>query len=413
MLRHNVNPLLLNRFFKIEEHDVTKDGSHKIFEGHFVHPILPSEFLGELQGTWLGKQLESERDVRFEMLSQELFRLFLPHQPKSVYGKAENLIPIEEESPSLSSEQHILLSKKLSTFRRLPMGKHEEFFNGDYKYLGHVIGLAIFLHEIDLSLENIGLDSENRVIKIDGDWTLASVAHPEQFVSKSNIDIDVRLLLDVFFFDHYRVFNWFDIFEDGRIRRETSEIFSNDMSQSQMFQNEIYEMFVMIALLPDEYYTKMIRMCLPPLECKNVIEFLQMRKNDLLDAALQIESFHDYLMQNCREDAPFLKGLVDSVTHFQLQQQEPLVPQSEIENFLSKFQLNLRLLLQMVSRIQSSPKGVEHSFSSSSIFGSQQEFLQSKGKGPLLRGSLPTFIASSSKEQQIEEEFESDASLTF
>lgn len=375
----SIHPVSLEKmFFQIHEFDVCENhGSHKVFEAQFRHPILPEEFLGDLRGLWLGKQLKDERSVRFEMLSQELFRLFLPHQPKTIYGRGQHVIPIEDESVSNASLQHFVLSQKIRDFKPLPLGNQLGFFNGQYKHLGHVMALAIFLHEIDLGLGNIGIDSENRVVKIDGDWTMAEVSHPRYFTDLDT-RIDTRLLLDVFYFDAYPVYNWFDIIEKNKILEEGSQIFPKNINDSPSFKNEFYEMIMMIALLPDEYYYKMVRMCLPSSECSYTFQFLQSRKEALLDAAFQIDNFVEYVLRTFTSADMVLNEFIEYIGHFKIQKDELLLPESERSTFLAMFNANRRQLLQTATRTLSSPKGIEHSFSSSSMFGSQYQ-LRIKG----------------------------------
>ena len=358
----------LNHFFEVKALNPQEDGSHNMLEGSFKHPYLPPEFLKELEGEWLAKHMDTERKARFEMLSQEIFRLFLPHQPKTVYGKGLNLIP--GGLSSSSAHQHFVLSQKIENLNPLPKGRQSRFFQGAYRCLGHVMALSIFLHEIDLSLENIRIDIHGRVVKLDGDWTLAKIVNPEQFPEEMNTRIDARLLLDVFHFDHYAVFNWFDLIEATKKKKDLSEIIPRDMMCSPSFQTEYFEMILWIALCPDDVYLKLIQACIGYEESHATLDMLVKRKIDLIESALQNPRFVDYLINKKTTHLLFPTSLKEHMLQFKLHKDFELLSSDAQVMLEEKIHENASWINTLLTRMQSSPKGVEHSFSSTFNFQS-------------------------------------------
>ena len=363
-----ISPFDLNHFFEVKALNPQEDGSHNMLEGSFKHPYLPPEFLIELQGGWLAKHMDTERKARFEMLSQEIFRLFLPHQPKTVYGTGLNMIP--GGVSSATAPQHFVLSKKIENLNPLPKGRQARFFQGAYRCLGHVMALSVFLHEIDLSLENVCMDIHGRVVKLDGDWTLAKIVHPEQFSKEMNTRIDARLLMDVFFFDHYAVFNWFDLIEATKKKKDISEIIPRDMMSSPSFQQEYFEMIIWIALCPDEVFLKLIQACIGIEECNATIDILARRKIDLIESALQNPRFVEFLLSKKAPDNLFPTLLKEHMMEFTLHKDYQLLSAEDrglLDEKVNETQCRLNTMLM---RIQSSPKGVAHSFSGTFNFQS-------------------------------------------
>jgi hypothetical protein len=232
------------------------------------------------------KTAESATIAHLELLAQEFFRLIIPSQPLTLLAH--------------NPEQDIyyILSEEVQGYQPLPLNQHTRFVKGDYPGLGQIMLTAIFLQEIDLKNGNVGLDSYNRVMKIDGDWCFAGIRDSD-FSDKIKT-ITARLLDTLPFPSGYYSYNWLDIVMYG-IGRFGSSIVDARLASAPYFRQEVNEAILKILTIPDNYIRRFVYTYVP-MDCnvESFIKFLIDRKAELQKVALDNASFKHYL---CGDEA--------------------------------------------------------------------------------------------------------------
>ncbi|WP_165397051.1 SidE phosphodiesterase domain-containing protein [Legionella sainthelensi] len=209
-------------------------------------------------------------------------------------------------------------------YRLLP-NKADHFVDGTITGFGQAILVSAFLQEIDLKNGNIGVDENNRVIKIDGDQCLASVLGV-----KETFDLTPKVIAELPYPHDFYASHWLDLirykdkntglydtlFRSGIVPNER-----DSMKNSNLFRAEVNQAMLKICLLPDEYIEKFVATYMLPdgqeyvknikwkgkiggIEERNYVDFIKHRRDVLMESALKNESFINYLLgSEAQEDA--------------------------------------------------------------------------------------------------------------
>lgn len=257
------------------------EGSHPISEG-----TLP-----DTEGTWICKRAHSENEARFEQLGQELFRLAIPHQPKTQIARGKGYS---------SNRPYYLLSEKIDNLRPLSSHYSKSLFTSEAETdLGRILMSAIILHELDLQDEHIGFNSSNRLVKIDGDFTLAALAHPK-ITRGLTTEITTTLINNLPFIQHYYVYNWLDIVQMKK-NYNLSHIISPTISESPHFRQGINQAILCFLLLSPNYLKQFISLYMPEDMVKEIYPSFLKRQETLRAAAMSSDSFLEYLTSSDAE----------------------------------------------------------------------------------------------------------------
>lgn len=247
--------------------------SHTVDKGH----------IPDSNDVWYRKEIDSPAKARSEWLAQEFLRLIIPNQVETrlAYNSATNV--------------YYILSKEVPQFKPLPSGEKEQFANGTYKGLGHIVMGGYFVHEADLKNGNIGLGPDDTVYKIDGDWAFASMRDNEQF-PKHSANISSYQIKKLPFPVVYRSYNWLDIVVEG-VQYSESSIVTKDIASTPQFKAEKFETILKLLLIPKSYFTHFVDAFIPA-GAAEYSEFLITRQHDLLVEAKKIPEFLEYLKEH-------------------------------------------------------------------------------------------------------------------
>lgn len=250
--------------------------SHEITKGYFE----------DEEAVWYCKEALDETRARHEILGQEFYRMLLPYHPEMRLAK------------DFETGQCFTLSKEITGFQPVPIQKKLRLTSGVYTGLGQILVLAIFLHEIDLNMGNLGLNQDNKFIKIDGDWIFSSLVRPDLLVGKSS-DITPELFDKLPYLTNYDAYNWLDILNKGEPR--SSDIFSDSLIGAPHFRFEINAAILQIILLSDNHICRFTEFYLPE-NAESLNSFLLERKEKLKQSAVKNESFIRFLLSPAAEE---------------------------------------------------------------------------------------------------------------
>lgn len=277
---------------------------------NFSHAVnLKYKFKKGIQKSiWYTKPLGGNRsEAILETLTQELYRLVYPPQPKT-----RRAVSIETGAP-----EYYVLSKQIPKFKEffLSTDQYRKILNNSITGLAATQILALWLNEIDFKTGNVGIN-DGRVIKIDGGLSLIKL-NPKfrHLYEGKNLDItqvDLETLPNL---QTYEACNWlhhiqWDL-QKGAMKEDPTPL-DKAINQSPYFKHELYRTILRIISLPDEliqFFTQ--NYITNPYDITIMSEFIIIRKEQLKKAAEQIPAFDEYRQSDqAREDMhDFLKYL--------------------------------------------------------------------------------------------------------
>lgn len=267
--------------------------SHKLSRGTFI----------DSPGSWICKEMPSPEAARIELLSQEFFRLIIPHQPRTKI--ARNFV----------TGTYFILSEEIDGYRNLPIGTPQNFANGTFTGLGQVLVCSMFLQEIDLKNGNIGLNNRNQVLKIDGDWCFAE----DRWGGIYNLTPESIASLP--YPAGFYTFNWLDLTING-VKQHSHNIINQTLTHSAQFRNEVNQAILKICLIPDSFIDRFVDTYIPA-GAQRYIDLIKTRRNALKKSALSNPSFLAYLhTRTANEDA---KNILDQMLTFK-DNNRPVIP---------------------------------------------------------------------------------------
>jgi len=271
-----------------------------------------------------------------EATAGQLYNLLMPYQPQTLLAKnsqGQNYI-LSQEVPGYASLQ------TLAEFK--PQELKNSMNNGNYKGLGSVLTASYFMNEIDSKLRNLGVANVNgkqRIIKIDGDWSLAGLRSPADFkydaqgntVNRITTDDIRRLPL----FTDYKTWNLLDWVKQGKANinylhgYQGFRLIDNGLSNDPSFRQEVNEMILKTLLMPMNLVNEIASRNSPSEEIySNITNELASRQNQMLIAALQNISFKNFL--NTPAASACLAQTIQDFENFQANNQLPITPLSEM-----------------------------------------------------------------------------------
>jgi hypothetical protein len=299
------------------------------------HPVVKG-VLRFSNKQWVCKTVESESRARYEVLSQEFYRLILNHQPETRIAKTSD------------GQTYYVLSEEISGFNPLPFDEQANFVNGVYTGLGEVLLVAVFLHEIDLNLNNIGLNHQNQVLKIDGGWSMASVILPEEYFDKP-FDITASLIQDLPFVRDYSVHNWLDKIELCDELDADSRIVDTHVSQAAHFRAEINQTILSILILPESYIRSFAQLYLLGKPVEHLVDVFRLRQKELRRAAYADPSFSQYL--HTIDAKNWVSCYTNHLKTFTAHQWHPVIQANAHEEFIQAVE---RQLAELISQADDS-----------------------------------------------------------
>lgn len=276
-------------------------------------------FLGTLEGstkTWYCKQMRDPAAAKEEVLAQEFFRLLIPHQP-------ETLLATDKHGT------HYILSESVEGYHDLPQFEEVKFSNGTFTGLGQALVGSMFLQEVDLKNGNIGLDNQNRVIKIDGDKCFS--AFDVDFKAEPPFKLSPKAIASLPCPVDFPTFEWLDYVIKWR-KSPFTVIVPEDLSESKQFRSEVNQALLKICLLPDQYIDAYTNFYMPS-EGGRYIDLIKSRRDELTQSALQNESFQDYLQTQEAKDA--VSSLLEQVKNLKSGGMFVIPDESEIHELLT------------------------------------------------------------------------------
>lgn len=236
---------------------------------------------GTLEGSskvWFCKKMRDPEAAKRELLAQEFFRLLIPHQPVTLLAK--------DKDGSL-----YVLSEEVNGYHALPTNQANSFTDGTFTGFGEALVNAMFFQEVDLKNGNIGLDNQNRVIKIDGDWCFAEFH--KDFNNDSPFKLTPKAIESLPYPMDFPAFEWLDFIQRWK-QCPFSSIVPFDLNHSVQFRAEVNQALLKICLLPDTYIEAFADFYLPS-ESAPFIQLIKDRRNELQQSALQNDSFVNFL----------------------------------------------------------------------------------------------------------------------
>ncbi len=227
----------------------------------------------------------------YELIAQELLRLFIPRQPKTrlVYDE--------------KNDCEYVMSKQVSGYRSLETVSREELKQGiktgKYTGLGEIQIMALFLNEIDLKFDNMCLNDLNQIVKIDGDRCFAQI-NGFQSAKYAITEKDITALP---FIKDYYAYNWLDLIEYEMMAKDiylpikkTSRSLDIEMVSNAGFRAEINKTMFKIMMMPDQLLADFIA-CYPVTDSQlaDLYEELIERKEQIAHAATRNQSFCEFI----------------------------------------------------------------------------------------------------------------------
>lgn len=247
-------------------------------DASFSHSVRRGSLL-DSDKQWIKKSTNNKATAEIEIMAQEFFRLIIPHQSET------RLL----HDPT--DDTYYILSEEVPGYKPLPSNKASNFRNGTYTGLGQVLVAALYLQEIDLKNGNVGLDNQNRVAKIDGDWCFAEGRYQGGGLHYS---ITPETIASLPYPKDFYAFNWLDIIQQ-EVAYPVSHIIDNTLTDSPQFRAEVNQAMLKICLLPDSLIERYVAKFKSGDDTAAFIEKMKARRNVLQASALQNPSFQAYL----------------------------------------------------------------------------------------------------------------------
>ncbi|TAK72626.1 MAG: hypothetical protein EPO11_09835 [Gammaproteobacteria bacterium] len=249
------------------------------------------------QDDWYGKKTKDAISALRETIGQEILRLMIPYQPKTrrVEGKSINVMAKKVEG--FVSLSDLLTEKKINI--------KEKIKQGEYKGLGKLLVLALFLHEVDLHLKNIGINKYNQIVNIDGDWKFVD-SQDNYPIEKTAITAQLFQFLP-FIKTNYTLYNWLDVIAQGKQR--ASQIIDEEIMNLPDFRQEVNEALLLIILMPSELWETFINSYMKENEtqeihdeAKRLLKILKSQQTYFAAAALDLPDFKEYVASQVADE---------------------------------------------------------------------------------------------------------------
>jgi len=266
---------------KKSEFSTVKKLAESEASGKISHEVTIDKKHKTPKNDWYSKRVQNPVLAKREVVAQELFRLFINHQPKT-------RLVIDESNP----EYAYVNSKAVQGFTPLEkMPSHRlssDLLSGKFKGLGEVSVIALLLGESDFKFGNMGVDKDNNVTKLDGGWCFGSMQDEKRKDKIRKATIADLPCADV------GAYNWLDYIVGGQ--KCIPQIANLRLQNNPAFREEVNTAILKVLLLPDPLFYRLIEHYISDhKEIKNLTTFIIKRKNQLREAALQNKSFLEFI----------------------------------------------------------------------------------------------------------------------
>ena len=276
---------------------------------------LPAKY----QYRWFQKTMLNYKSAIFEVIAQELFRLYIPGHPKTRV-KSDN------------DNNYYVMSKEILNFKSLESHSLEDtqllkenISKGVYKNLGKIQIMSLWLNEIDFRKPNLGTDNQQRLIKIDGGWCFARMKRYSDAAMSAPFNMsDIQSLP---FVTTYKAYNWLDIiyqYQSYYQKTNASErMIHENLHNETYYLNEIYVTALNILLTPCHLLRHFINHYTDDNYLQAMIyNELMQRKQMLLEAMVGNNEFKNYL--EASEAALQVEEFIKSIDSFMLTEKTSL-----------------------------------------------------------------------------------------
>lgn len=289
------------------------------------------------------EQAENMDVARSEVLAQEFFRLLIPHQPATQLAKTKD------------ANNYFILSQEVQGYKPLPQNQQKNFTNNTYTGLGQAMLVSMFLQEIDLKNGNIGLDDQNRVIKIDGDWCFAERRMGE--TGQNKYQLTEQAIAGFPNPTGFNTFNWLDITQHGVKQRGSNLVNPAELSVHAQFRAEVNESMLKICLLPDSLIETYVSAYIPVDEDRDYfIQLIQSRREALRNSAVLNPSFNAYMDSKAAKEVA--QNFIGEIKAFKVGD-VPLVSSASDIALIEKNVDNTMLLLNRLNQLNAAKHAFE------------------------------------------------------
>lgn len=291
---------------------------------------------GIQKSIWYTKSLGENRcEAILETLTQELYRLIHPPQPKTRRAI----------STATGVNEYYVLSKEVPKFKAffLTTENYKKIFNNSMTGLAAIQVLALWLNEIDFKSGNVGIDKDGHIIKIDGGLSLIKLNPKYKHLHEGkNLDItqvDLEALPNL---QTYEACNWlhhiqWDL-QKGAMKDDPTPL-DKKINQSPYFKQELYRTILRVISLPNEliqFFTQ--NYITNPYDITLMSEFIITRKEHLQEAADKIPAFDEY-----RQSDQAREGMLNFLKY--LKTFKTMGKSFLISEFEDKYKINLEATL--------------------------------------------------------------------
>lgn len=273
---------------KLEEKDVESSFHTEVSKvkkkptRYFTKRNLPKKY----KNIWYKKTDTESGDGLREVIAQELFRLFIPNQPKT---RLIDQYDVTKET---------VVSKEVPGYRCWEkMDKAElnkKIKDGTYYGFGEVLVIAMLVNETDLKEGNLCLNDKNQVIKLDGDCCFAKLAGWDRYKDKTH-DITADDIRELPYIVNYFSNHWLDLVVDSQ-KSATQIIIDKEMVTLKSFRAEVNRAILKTLILPDRLFLDFINHhTTTRTETYQFYNEVRERRDQMKRAALSNESFCEYM----------------------------------------------------------------------------------------------------------------------
>ncbi|HTM63371.1 MAG TPA: hypothetical protein VL360_02575 [Gammaproteobacteria bacterium] len=242
------------------------------------------------QNLWyLKKHGNDFKTAALEVIAQELFRLLLSTHPKA------RLVDTGDDQSYVTSRQ-VDGFKDIHLFDFVSL--KDSIAAGEYKGLGEILVISIWLDEIDLKPDTLGLDGQGNFIKIDGERCFAALQKLKG--TRDEYDLSQISFSQLPYLSGKFAYNWLDLIIYGRINDKEAAIVNDELLNNSSFRREVNRALMKIIVLPDDLLLKFVYSYFPGVNrlANEIIQELSLRRDDVLKSAIKSESFCKYLQSD-------------------------------------------------------------------------------------------------------------------
>lgn len=247
---------------------------------------------GMQKSVWYTKNLKkNQEEAILETVTQELYRLVHPPQPKTRSAT----------SISVDKNEYYVLSKEIPEFKPffLSTENSNKILDNSITGLAATQVLALWLNEIDFKSGNVGIDKNGCIIKIDGGLGLVKLnpkfkhLHEGKNLNITRADLEALPNLQT-----YEACNWLRYIEwdlqKGAMKKGPTSL-DKKINRSPCFKSELYRTILRITSLPDELIQFFTENYIDNAKDAAILsKFIIARKDQLKKAAEQIPAFNEY-----------------------------------------------------------------------------------------------------------------------